>query len=197
MGACMAAGLATSWLAAPGASAQTLGVHLNITDSSALDNAYFLYDFIGSSAVFAASLGNISAPGGSFNISLPSEDDLPLTIDEWDIVGSYTTDGITFGFKNPSDAVGQSYDSVLGVENTEANDYALLLGGNAILWDDFASGALNYGAADLGQSVTLVNFSNGTEVGTATATVPEPMSASVMCLGGAVLMSRRRRRIAG
>jgi hypothetical protein len=195
-GACLAAGLATSWLAAPCASAQSVSVNVSITDSTPLDNAYFLYG-VGTTPFYDVSMGNIASGSHSFNISVPTNGNVPNTIDPWTIVGSYATDGITYGFANPSVAVGNSYASVLGGADTETEDYNTLVSTGANSVTDFVVKAESYASSGLGTPVTLVNFSNGTEVGTATASLPEPMSASILFLGGTILISRRRRRVAG
>lgn len=182
--------MATSWVAAPVATASpTEGIHLTITDSSPLNDAYFLYLYgSGTPGFNYYSLGNITAPGTTLDFSVPATD-----VVAYSIVGSYATGGITFGFRDPTLAVGQPYSSVVGSSPTdELNDYDSLVDGNAAA-TDFIDSTFSYGAA-LNSSVTLVNFSDGVEAGTATASVPEPLSSSTLCLCGSILMARRRRR---
>lgn len=213
--ACLAASMAMASWGGGGAAqaAQTYEISGSITPNNALTNVYFVTSYYtpGSSGSlnYAGSIGNVGGPPNVTTFSLGPINEVNY-FSAYSVIGlyDYENNGVTVGMSSTQAqlAFGKSWATFFNTAEYPNNHYTeeivagWLKNGDAdSLWNlsSFIQYFYNEFDADLGTDITLVNFSDGANGGSATANaypVPLPPTLALMIPGlGVVLLLRRKK----
>jgi hypothetical protein len=206
--ACLTVGLASAW----GSTATAVTVHLSVTPTQTLTDAYVVYILKNSSSLADFPLGTI--PGGETTIFdtdfpfLSAEDFSPLPPGEYfepgyvviGVHGPEENPGFSFAFANDAPITsGDTWETLFdnsGGEVSEADvvaNYRLSVDGAKNLTIAFWELLV----VPFGQPSTMIDFSAATFGGTAIAYVPEPSTWVLACTAAGVFAFGNWRRNRG
>jgi hypothetical protein len=207
--ACLTLGLASAW----GPRATAVTVHLSVTPTQTLTDAYVVYILKNSSSLFPFPLGTIPAGQATiFDTEFPfltAEDFSPLPLGSffdpgYVVIGVHGPDenpGFSFAFASDSPITnGDTWETLFdrsGGEVSEAEvvaNYRLQGGEGAKYWTQAYWELL---VVPFGQQSTMIDFSAATFGGTAIAYVPEPSTWVMACSAAGIFAFGKWRRNRG
>ena len=203
--ACLAVGLATAWgsTADAGVVVNTDEIQLTIAPSNSLTHVYFLFGTNGSTlynvtVVPAPDLVGGTSTTETFSVDLPTFDDAYAVVGLYDETNKLLTIGL-------NTAAAQYYVGNTNFDGTFGNAaefgfYSEDTIATALLSNDTATIVNAFQSEDgfpipLGDSGTLVNFSNASDGGSVSAEVivPEPSSIQLLCSGMLAILAFHRK----